>query len=250
MQGLLSQSKGYGLEMNLAAKERRRMFDANKIFAALQSELPKAISAIKTEGQAGVDRVKTDAGAKNIAMGAGAAGVLGGLLLSGVAGKFGRQAATLGGLAALGTLAYNAYQKHQGQAGSETAPSGVFLPSSAQDQEAVGKATIRAMISAMKADGQIEATEKAKLFDHLAKIDLSDTEKAFLFDELAKPLDIQQVVAGATSPELALEIYAASLVAINTTGPAEKAYLADLAARLQLDTTLVAKLHDEALLPA
>ena len=102
----------------------------------------------------------------------------------------------------------------------------------------------------MKADGQIEATEKAKLFDHLAKIDLSDTEKAFLFDELAKPLDIQQVVAGATSPELALEIYAASLVAINTTGPAEKAYLADLAARLQLDTTLVAKLHDEALLPA
>jgi uncharacterized membrane protein YebE (DUF533 family) len=39
-------------------------------------------------------------------------------------------------------------------------------------------------------------------------------------------------------------------VAINTNGPAEKAYLADLAARLKLDTALVAKLHDEALLPA
>jgi len=110
----------HGLEMNPAAKEIRPMFDANKIFAALQSELPKAISAIKTEGQAGVDRVKSDADTKNVALGAGAAGVLGGLLLSGVAGKFGRQAATLGSLAALGTLAYNAYQKHQGKAGGQS----------------------------------------------------------------------------------------------------------------------------------
>lgn len=226
------------------------MFDANKILSALQSELPKAMAALKTEGQAGLDRVKTDADAKNIALGAGAAGMLGGLLLSGVAGKFGRQAATLGGLAALGTLAYNAYQKHQGQSGADTAPEGAFLPGNASDREAVGKATIRAMISAMKADGQIEAAEKAKLFDHLAKIDLSDAEKAFLFDELSKPLDIHQVVADATSPELAVEIYAASLVAINTQGPAEKAYLADLATRLKLDPGLVTRLHDEALLPA
>jgi uncharacterized membrane protein YebE (DUF533 family) len=106
------------------------------------------------------------------------------------------------------------------------------------------------MIAAMKADGQIEAGEKAKLFDHLAKIDLSDTEKSFLFDELAKPLDIQEVVRDASSPELAAELYAASLIAINPNGKAEKVYLADLAQRLALNPDLVAKLHEEAVLTA
>ena len=226
------------------------MFDANKIFAALQTELPKAMQAIKTEGQAGINRINTDKDAKNLALGAGAAGVLGGLLLSGAAGKFGRQAATLGGIAALGTLAYQAYQKHQGQPSQGTTPSDLFLPTSQNAKELVGKATLRAMIAAMKADGQIEAGEKAKLFDHLAKIDLSDTEKSFLFDELAKPLDIQEVVRDASSPELAAELYAASLIAINPNGKAEKVYLADLAQRLAINPDLVAKLHEEAVLTA
>ncbi|GIU67211.1 tellurite resistance TerB family protein [Candidatus Phycosocius spiralis] len=221
------------------------MFDANKIFAALQHELPKAIQAIKSEGQAGIDRIRSDQDAKNLALGAGAAGVLGGIFLSGAAGKFGRQAATLGGIAALGTLAYQAYQKHHGRSSQGSTPSDLFLPSTPMAQELVGKATLRAMIAAMKADGHIEAGEKAKLFDHLAKIDLSDAEKSFLFDELAKPLDIQEVVQDATSPEMAAEIYAASLIAINPNGKAEKVYLADLAQRLSLNPDLVVKLHQE-----
>jgi uncharacterized membrane protein YebE (DUF533 family) len=226
------------------------MFDANKIFAALQNELPRALDALKTEGQGTVNRIKTDEGAKNAALGAGAAGVLGGLLLSGVGGKFGRQVATLGGLAALGTLAYNAYQKHQGGAGAERAPDGPFLPATTGASETIGKASIRAMIMAMKADGQIETGEKAKLFDRLGKVNLSDEEKAFLFEEMAKPIDLNAVVADATTPELAASLYAASLVAINPDGAAEKAYLADLATRLNLDAGLVSTLHSEALTTA
>jgi uncharacterized membrane protein YebE (DUF533 family) len=221
------------------------MFNADKIIRALQSELPKALEAVKTEGQSTVNQVRNDQGARNTALGAGAAGVLGGLLLSGVGGKFGRQVATLGGLAALGSLAYQAYQKHKG-----TSPAGddqgTFLPAAEAEKEAVGKAALRAMIAAMKADGQIETGEKAKLFDRLGQVDLSDEEKAFLFDELAKPLDIAAVVADATSPEVALEIYTASLVAIDPERPAEKAYLADLATRLNLDPALVASVHAEA----
>lgn len=224
------------------------MFDANKIFAALQNELPRALSALKTEGQGTIDRIKSDEGSKNAALGAGAAGVLGGLLLSGVGGKFGRQVATLGGLAALGTMALNAYQKHQGGGGAPaTSPETRFLPATTQGQEAIGKASLRAMIMAMKADGHIQSEEKAKLFDRLGQVDLSDEEKAFLFDELAQPLDVQAVVADATTPELAASLYAASLVAINVEGAAEKAYLADLASRLKLDPDLVAHIHAEAL---
>jgi uncharacterized membrane protein YebE (DUF533 family) len=222
------------------------MFDANKIFAALQTELPRALTALKTEGQGTLDKIKSDEGAKNTALGAGAAGLLGGLLLSGVGGKFGRQVATLGGLAALGTLAYNAYQKHQGGTPSDSAPDGPFLPVTTQAKDAIGKASIRAMIMAMKADGQIESGEKAKLFDRLGQVELSDEEKAFLFEELAKPLDVTAVVADATTPELAASLYAASLVAIDLNGPLEKAYLADLATRLKLDAGLVSSLHAEA----
>jgi uncharacterized membrane protein YebE (DUF533 family) len=221
------------------------MFDADKILRALQTELPKGLNALKTESRSAVESVKTNQDNRNLALGAGAAGLLGGLLMTGVGGKFGRKVATVGGLAALGALAFEAYKKHKGAdpIGGEQ----VFLPSNDAERETIGKATLRAMIAAMKADGQIEAGERAKLFDRLGQVPLSDEEKAFLFDELAKPLDIAAVVEAAVTPELAVEIYAASLVAIDPEGPAEKAYLADLASRLQLDSGLVANVHAEAL---
>ncbi|MCU0881352.1 MAG: tellurite resistance TerB family protein [Hyphomonadaceae bacterium] len=224
------------------------MFDADKILRALQTELPKGLSALKTEGRQAVDQVKGNQDSRNLALGAGAAGLLGGLLLSGVGGKFGRKVATAGGIAALGALAFEAYKKHKG---ADAAGDGqVFLPNDTASREAVGKSALRAMIAAMKADGQIEATERARLFDRLGQVSLSDEEKAFLFDELAKPLDMAAVVAGADSAEMAVEIYAASLVAIDPERPAEKAYLADLASRLSLDPGLVANIHAEALAQA
>ncbi len=224
------------------------MFNADKIIRALQTELPRGLDALKTEGQGMANQVRTNESSRNTALAGAAAGLLGGLLLSKAGGKFGRQVATLGGLAALGGLAYSAYQKHKGSTGAGSQD--LFLPQSEAARESLGKATLRAMIAAMKADGQIENAEKARLFDRLGQIDLSDEEKAFLFDELATPLDIQAVVAGATSPELAVEIYAASLVAIDPTRPAEKAYLADLAVRLRLDPNLVSQIHAEAVAAA
>ena len=54
------------------------------------------------------------------------------------------------------------------------------------------------------------------------------------------------VVAGATSPEVAAEIYAASLLAVDADDPAEQAYLAMLAARLKLDAGLKTRIEQEA----
>lgn len=207
----------------------------------LQRELPKGLDAVKTEGGALIDRVKSDDQSKNTAMAAGAAGALGALLLSGVMGKFGRKVATLGGVAALGTLAYQAWQKHGG-----STDEGKFLPSNAEQKTAFGKANLQAIINAMKADGKIDDAEKAKLYEKLQNAGLSDEEKAFLLDELQKPIDTGAIVAAATTPELALSLYAASLVAINPDGAAEKAYLADLAVKLNLAPELVADVHEEA----
>ena len=103
-----------------------------------------------------------------------------------------------------------------------------------------------AMISAAKADGHIDAAEQQKIFGKLDELDLDTEAKAWVMDELRKPLNIDQVVASATSPELAVEIYAASFLAIDPDDPAEQAYLAMLASRLKLDPGLKASLEIEA----
>lgn len=217
------------------------MFDADKIISALQRELPKGLSAVKTEGSAMLNRIKSDDQSKNAAMGAAAAGALGTLLLSGVMGKFGRKLATAGGLAALGALAYDAWQKHSGSNGEQK-----FLPNDA-NREALGKLTLKAIINAMKADGKIDDAEKSKLYNSLQNADLSDEEKSFLFDELNKPIDTEGLVALAINEQSALEIYTASFVAINPDGEAEKVYLGDLANKLKITPELAQSVRDEAL---
>ena len=64
-------------------------------------------------------------------------------------------------------------------------------------------------------------------------------------DERSKPLDIDAIVGLADTPEQAVEIYAASCVAIDPDDPAEQAYLAMLSARLKLAPELKAGIERE-----
>ena len=99
------------------------------------------------------------------------------------------------------------------------------------------------MIAAAKADGHVDAEEQRTIFAEIDKLDLDSESKAFVMDELRAPLDIDAVARGATTPETAAEIYAASLLAIDIDNAAERGYLAMLAARLRLDDGLVQHLH-------
>jgi uncharacterized membrane protein YebE (DUF533 family) len=189
-------------------------------------------------------------------------GIGGGALAGGLAGillgtKQGRKiagtAATVGGMALVGALAYGAYRNWQaGRAPSDARASVPLLPpprdtpfnpASEAEQQSLGASLMRAMIAAAKSDGHIDATEQANIFAQMDKLDLTSEEKAFVLDELRKPLDIDAVARGAQSPEQAAEIYVASLLAIDVDNPAERGYLAMLAARLKLDAKLVAHLH-------
>jgi len=168
-------------------------------------------------------------------------------------------AVKLGGTAALAGLAYKAYT--QWQASKNAAPQAEappmkditpkpegtpFLPSIAQQRDSMSLAILRAMIAAAKADGHIDADEQRRIFGKLDELDLDMEEKAFVMDELRKPLDIDAVVAAASTPELAVEIYAASVLAIDPDDPAEQAYLAMLASRLKLDPGLRLAVEQEA----
>jgi uncharacterized membrane protein YebE (DUF533 family) len=187
----------------------------------------------------------------------GAAGLAAGMLLSGGGlGKLVGNAAKLGAVDAVGGLAYSAwqsYQKNQQQAGapSDGAPApdrDAFVPppqASFQTEE-LGKTLVRAMISAAKADGQIDAEEKERIFKRLESMPLSPEEKAFVFDELASPLDLDAVASLADTPEHAAEIYAASLVAMKPDTAAERTYLEALAFKLKLPAGLVAEIHRQA----
>jgi uncharacterized membrane protein YebE (DUF533 family) len=62
-------------------------------------------------------------------------------------------------------------------------------------------------------------------------------------DQLRTPLDLDGIVRAVKSPEVATEVYAASVLAIDPDHAAEKAYLQMLAARLGLADDLVQEIH-------
>ncbi|WP_240230078.1 tellurite resistance TerB family protein [Devosia lacusdianchii] len=199
-----------------------------------------------------VKALQTDKNTQRTAM-TGAAGLAAGMLLSGGGlGKLAGNAVKIGAVAAVGGLAYSAWQNYQKnqQPGSQ-APVPVqdaFIPPAGdtRGQEELGKSLVRAMIAAAKADGKIDAEEKEAIFGKLETMNLSSEEKAWVFDELSSPLDINAVVARADTPEHATEIYAASLVAITADTASERAYLDALASKLKLDPALVSEIHKAA----
>ena len=197
-----------------------------------------------------VKALQSDKDSQRTAM-TGAAGLAAGMLFSkGGLGKMAESAVKLGAVAAVGGLAFNAWQTYQqGQSGSSSPASrDAFIPTQDDEhgQEELGKTLVRAMIAAAKVDGRIDADEKEAIFGKLETMSLSSDEKAWVFDELSSPLDINAVVARADTPEHAAEIYAASLVAITADTASERAYLDALASKLKLAPALVAEIHKAA----
>jgi uncharacterized membrane protein YebE (DUF533 family) len=193
-----------------------------------------------------------------------AGGLLSGTLAGSMAGGRGLASSALrtGGLALVAGMAWKAWQKYQQEQGQQgqaptiaapstsagAAPGHEFLPPPATAQHgAHGLAVLRAMIAAAKADGQVDAAEQQKIFGELGRLELTADEKAFVLEEFARPLDPDAIVAAATTPQLASEIYAASRLVIAESSPAESGYLQLLAARLGLAPALTAELDRAAI---
>ncbi|MGD9885729.1 MAG: tellurite resistance TerB family protein [Reyranella sp.] len=214
------------------------------------------------QGSQGTQAAQGSQGIGDFLRGAGGgavAGSLAALLLGSKTGReIGGEALKLGGMAAVGALAYKAYRDWQ--AGKQApapqeaarqpappmlpAPSGTpFNPSTESAQQSLARSLLRAMIAATKADGHVDAQEQARIFAEMDRMALSSEDKAFVMDELRASLDVDAVARGATTPEQAAEIYAASLLAVTVDSAAERGYLAMLAAHLKLDDALVAHLH-------
>ena len=170
------------------------------------------------------------------AAGGFAGGLAGGLTSSLLTSKSGRKIGTkalkMGGIAAVGALAYAAYQRYStgkgvapdalpktSDAALSPAPEGsAFMPpkSDTAGREALGLILVRAMIAAARADGRLDAQESQAIFQRIESLGLDPSDQALLVAEMGRPVDVDTA--------------------------AEKSYLAMLAARLQLPPKLVVEL--------
>jgi uncharacterized membrane protein YebE (DUF533 family) len=172
----------------------------------------------------------------------GGIGALAGALLGGGLGG----AARGGAMAVLGTLAVGALRRAQARAEAGGGDAGASVPT-AEVEALTGPETekllVRAMISAAKADGQIDQAEMEKVIGRISGGSVTPEEKQFVLDEMQAPLDVQALAAGARTPEQAAEVYAASLLAIDIDSDRERQYLTQLAQALRLDTATQQELH-------
>lgn len=188
-------------------------------------------------------------------------GALGGLAAGGLLGvllgqkKFRKMAGGAlgyGGAAALGALAFRAYQNWQagqqaGQAPVATAADAPqqgspFAPATGADGKPFALALIRSMIAAANADGHVGADEQKQIFEAANRGGLDAEDKAFIFDSLQNPPAPDQIAALAGDQEQAAELYLAARIAIDPDHPDEKAFLQKLSQSLKLPAGLVSHL--------
>ena len=153
--------------------------------------------------------------------------------------------ALYGGVAAVGVLAYKAYgeyRKQQGQPGVEPQTVDRLPPPQAEQHS---QAILKALVAAAKADGHIDAREREVIEGEFTRIDNDPQLRQWLHTELEKPLDPAEVATAATTPEIASEMYLASLLAADEQSYMERAYLDELARQLKIDDALKAQLEQQ-----
>jgi uncharacterized membrane protein YebE (DUF533 family) len=195
------------------------------------------------------------AGMGTAGAGGGLLGSLAGALFGGGAGST-RSTAGAGGMAVLGGLALEALRRMGGASAATQSPdiddttrlvAGLRKPANAAEEQQVmdvASLTVKAMINAAKADGRIDETETERIVGKLKEEGgVSDEEQRFVAEEMRKPMDIDSIARAVPNQQVATQIYAASLLAIEVDTDKERRYLQDLAAALRLDDNAVGYLH-------
>lgn len=182
----------------------------------------------------------------------GGLGALAGTLLGGGKGAIGG-----GVMAVLGSLAYSALQRasqpaaaNMVSAGTGGAPVSQVISGSSEDVRGTATLLLRAMISAAKADGQIDQGEMDRILGKLSEAGSDSEARDFVLSEMRGPVDLDRLVAEVKTPQQAAQVYAASLLAIDVDTSAEKAYLGRLAQALSLPPQVTAHIHDSLGVPA
>jgi uncharacterized membrane protein YebE (DUF533 family) len=176
--------------------------------------------------------------------GALASGALGMLMGSKGGRKMGGKVLTYGGLAALGVLAYKAYGNWQASqaSASRVEPQTIDRLPLAEVEEH-SEAILRALVAAAKSDGHVDERERQLIEGEFSKLTSDQELQHWLQAELNKPLDPAEVARSARTPEMAAEMYIASVMLVDQEHFMERAYLDELARQLKLDPGFKAELE-------
>ncbi|QEG21936.1 tellurite resistance TerB family protein [Mariniblastus fucicola] len=233
-QELLDQLLASGKELAAKGKE---LADDGADYAAKYIEIPEA----------GPER---DAMMAKVGAGVAATGLLALLLGTEKGRKTLSPVIKVGSLAALGALGYKAYQNWQEENGNpESGVEGLEIGK--LDGEAAQErslAIMRAMVGASKADGHIDDQEHAVITGQMKAAGIETAAASVLLQEMGRPADADRIAKLAQSVNMSVEIYLASLLVTGQQNAAEKAYLAELASKLELAPELVDQIHREAAL--
>ncbi|NLZ18070.1 MAG: tellurite resistance TerB family protein [Desulfobulbaceae bacterium] len=180
----------------------------------------------------------------NRTLATGGLGSLAGAIFGG--GSKSMRGAVGGGLLALlGTLAMQALQ-NAGQ--KPQAPMGLVEPQNeaeVQEVENQARIIVEAMINAAKADGQISQDEVQRIAGRLQESEADEETLQFVLAEMQKPMQTQALIAAVGGrQELAAEVYAASLLAIEVDTPQERQYLDQLGLALGLEPAVTRHLEE------
>ena len=222
------------------------MFDPKKLLNdLLNSSMPGTEGTVKdTASQIGQK-------AKDNPLATGAIAAI--LLGTGAGRSITGSALQLGAVAAVGGLAYKAYQNYKnGDQPAEVtdtndeievlpppSDSDFALEAAPQGADEFTLSLIKAMISAARADGHIDDEERARIAEKLKLSGFDEDAQNFIRAELAKPVDLDKLVASAQTEAQRVELYTASRLAIEPQTRAERGYLDMLAGRLALPDALV-----------
>ena len=103
----------------------------------------------------------------------------------------------------------------------------------------------RVIVAAAKADGHIDARERELIEGEFKRIDEGADVQRWLHVELEKPLDPAEIASAASTPEIASEMYLASVLVADETNFMERSYLDELARQLKLAPELKTRLEHE-----
>lgn len=167
-------------------------------------------------------------------------GTKGGRSLTGTAVK-------LGGLAAVGGLAYKAYNDWQsGQPKATMVDTGTPIGDLAgASADARSRLLLKAMISAARVDGHIDSAEQQRIQRQIGEFELDQEAANFIMSEIESPLDPAELASSASTPEEAAEIYLASAMVVDPSQRDERRYLDRLAGALGLAPDLAEMLENQ-----
>ena len=169
--------------------------------------------------------------------------------------KLGGKALKYGAIAAVGTLAWKAWQNSRGGQDSQHGAAGAgdnaaegerIETLQGEYQERRSLELLQAMIMAARADGHIDAQERELITQQIDALGADDELHRWVEQQLSAPLDAQALARQADSPQAAREMYLISVAVIDEQNPMERAWLDQLAQALQLTPELAAELEHQA----